>query len=79
MADDWQPISTAPKDQDVLVFCPDARGPQIIIAALVTFVDVDDETITLEDWTDVWMETELEVEPTFWQPLPALPAEALSS
>lgn len=69
----WRDIATAPKDEDILVFSPDARAPGIIVAALLTFVSADDPTDIIEDWHDVWMETNLDVEPTHWMPLPNPP------
>jgi hypothetical protein len=69
----WRPIETAPNGEDILVFCPDAKEPQIVIAALLTFVDCKDETDTEDAWHDVWMETDLDVEPTHWMPLPEPP------
>jgi hypothetical protein len=68
----WQPIETAPHGDDVLVFCPDASEPGIVVAALLTFDDGEGGEAFV-DWHDVWRETELDVEPTHWMPLPSRP------
>jgi hypothetical protein len=60
----WQPIETAPKDANVLVF--DADGPHIGEA----FFDHAES----ECW--VWANGLLVVEPTHWMPLPAAPGAA---
>lgn len=68
----WQPIETVPKGGPVLVYCPDAREPNICIATLNDFTCMETgETVT--DWTDEWLEEGLDVEPTHWQHLPAKP------
>lgn len=70
----WHPISTVPRGVDVLVYCPDAREPQVIIAALLAFDD--GKGGELHEWHDVWFETNLDCEPTHWAKLPRHPGEA---
>lgn len=70
---DWKPIGSAPIGEPILVFCPDAREPHVCIAMLSEFVDAANPEITFTDWTDFWAETNLDVEPVLWAPMPQLP------
>jgi hypothetical protein len=72
----WQPIETAPKDGTVvLLFSPDADGPQIILAQWREYVDADDPTNKLSAWYDYWDEDapEIEVGLTHWHSVPEPP------
>lgn len=72
----WQPIETAPLDEVVLLFSPDAREPGIMIGIRSTFVIPEDDHDRIIEWSDFWEERELDVEPTHWQPLPPKPEAA---
>lgn len=69
----WQPIESAPKNEYVLVFCPDAADhTQIMICGLLVFEGDPDPP----DWYELNAETRpapLDVAPTHWMPLPNRP------
>lgn len=71
----WQPVNSAPGDEPVLLFCPDAREPKIVIGILSTFVDGEGSAVCTE-WGDFWTDRELDVEPSHWAPLPNKPEPA---
>ena len=73
---EWRQINTAPKNEYVLVFCPDAtEGSQIMICGHLVFVgDPDGPT-----WYELNCDARpypLDVEPTHWMPLPNIPLAA---
>jgi hypothetical protein len=61
----WQPIETAPKDKDILLYCPEYKG--IYIGQSWTAYDEE------ENYTYFWVSQIGEVYPTHWQPLPEPP------
>lgn len=67
---EWQPISTAPKNEMILGFFPDADTEIMIVGCLVT--DHPDDS---PDWyhQDDRLGAPLDVEPTHWMPLPEPP------
>lgn len=71
---DWQPISTAPLNEYVLVFCPDAEdGCRIMVCGKLMFEgDPDPPKWYEQNLSDSGHP--LDVEPTRWMPLPAEPA-----
>lgn len=74
---DWQPIKTAPKNEYVLVYCPDAEeSTQIMICGFL----VCDDPADTPDWYELNCSRSgpLDVEPTHWMPLPASPVRAPS-
>jgi hypothetical protein len=68
----WKLIASAPLDEPVLLFSPDAREPGVMIGIRSTFVGADSDDLII-DWSDFWEERELDVEPTHWMPLPERP------
>lgn len=66
---EWQPIETAPRDRDILVFCLDDE-PQVVVAYW----------FEVPEWAG-WMYADDALsglqpegcEPTHWQPLPEPP------
>jgi hypothetical protein len=64
----WQPIETAPRDEPLILFSPDAREPKVCIGSLVRWHDGS------EDWADWWSDHLIDAEPSFWMPLPPPPA-----
>jgi len=70
----WQPIETAPEDECVLIFSPDAREPGVMIGIQSTFVDAKGRDVCTE-WGDYWTEREIDAEPTHWMPLPGRPVQ----
>lgn len=73
MKSNWQPIRTAPKNQYVLVYCPDAEESlRVLIAGLLEFEGDPDGP----DWYEQNPDTRpdpLDVEPTHWMTLPDHP------
>lgn len=70
-ASNWRPIKTAPRDELVLVFCPDADDLSTIM--ICSFM-VSDEPGDEGGWygqSD--FSPQLDVEPTHWMPLPLRP------
>lgn len=71
--DGWREISSAPKNEYVLVFCPDAADyTQIMICGFLESEDPEDDG----DWYELNCDTRpnpFDVEPTHWQPLPDSP------
>lgn len=68
----WQDIVTAPKNEYVLVFCPEASPyTQIMICG---FLIADDPRDT-GDWYELSEErpSPLDVEPSHWMPIPEPP------
>jgi hypothetical protein len=63
----WQPIETAPKDTDVLVFAEDTIG----IAKFYVYVYYKPKGMWAWD-----VEPDHEIHPTHWMPLPAPPEVA---
>lgn len=64
---DWQPIETAPKTTDVLIF---ARG-RIVIAHQNVYGDWSEPN---GDELSIYLETAHECDATHWMPLPKPPA-----
>lgn len=72
----WQPIKTAPKDRDVLLWfrefhlpgpgLVERHHPTIVVGQIVTYPDPDIEP---EWWTDFGYIGE----PSYWMPLPDTP------
>lgn len=71
---EWQPIETAPRNEYVLVFCPDAsEWTQIMICGLLEFEGDPDPP----DWYELNADARpdpLDVGPTHWMPLPERPS-----
>lgn len=68
---DWQTIETAPDNDFVLVFCPDAsEHTRIMICARYIFTDDPHAP----DWCELSTDKSIDVEPTHWMPLPSPPA-----
>lgn len=71
----WQPIITAPKNEYVLVFCPDAADhTQIMICGHLEAQGDPDGP----DWYELNADTRpapLDVDPTHWMPLPDAPTQ----
>lgn len=67
----WQPISTAPKNADVLVFCSDAAVDAQVMVCRFLKTDGDDSG----DWYEQnpTLPEPLDVSPSHWMPLPGLP------
>lgn len=66
---EWLDISTAPKNEYVLVFCPDAEESSRMICGLLVF-EGDPEP---PDWYELNGSKPLDVEPSHWKPLPTSP------
>lgn len=61
----WQPIETAPDNQDVLVYCPDASEEARIMICHFFLGDWHEQNPSIG--------APLDVEPSHWMPLPSLP------
>ncbi len=74
MTDNWQDIDSAPRDGTaILVYCPDADHPNIVLAHWREFVGSPDPG----DWHDWWDDNapSIDTTVTHWQPLPAPPVK----
>lgn len=72
----WQPIETAPKNEYILVFCPDAADyTQIMICGLLEFDGDPDSPVWYELNADTRPDP-LDVEPTHWMALPQKPIKS---
>lgn len=67
----WRPIETAPRNEMVLAFFPDADVEIMIVALLVAVDDPQDTPAWYQQ--DVRLSAPLDVEPTHWMPLPGPP------
>lgn len=64
----WQPIETAPKDTDMLVFDPSYYG--IVIATFYRLHAVTGRPV----WNVAWdRDGDMDIEPSHWMPLPNKP------
>lgn len=73
----WKPIKTPPEDGvAVLVYCPDAIDPKIVLANRLTFEGDPDGS----QWWDVWGDQAASLDddtpPTHWMELPQIPEVA---
>lgn len=70
---EWKPIKSAPKNEYVLVFCPDAADyAKILICGLLEAEDDPSDP----DWYEINCDARpypLDVTPTHWMPLPKAP------
>jgi hypothetical protein len=71
----WKPIDTAPENEPILVWCPEAhRG---LDSAEVVVLYRDEQTGELDFWTNgganAGSDFQIEPSPTHWMPLPAPP------
>ena len=72
---EWQPIETAPKDGDQLVYCSDTN--EQFIAFWSKSIESDDEAWTFGRFrNDVGELCSLVCRPTHWMPLPEPPETA---
>lgn len=70
----WQPIKTAPKDELVLVFFPDADD---LSAIMICSFMVSDEPGDEGSWYgQADLSPQIDIEPTHWMPLPPIPEGA---
>lgn len=72
--DGWQPIDSAPKHQNVLVWREDAGEPWVAQFTDATFYDAENGDPDDEAWFDLAGRYEGVEAPTHWRPLPAPPA-----
>jgi hypothetical protein len=68
MSNGWQPIETAPKDTDVLIYRIARYGPMIPIVAALFHNGEEAGWCTFDHDSD-WIEGK----PTHWMPLPPAP------
>lgn len=70
---EWQPIETAPTNEYVLVYCPDAEEySRILICARLVFEGDTDPP----DWYEINCDVRpnpIDVDATHWMPLPTPP------
>ncbi len=72
---DWEPIETAPKDRQILLFCPGEKGAQQHVGGWAQQLVTGKEAWRFAAY---WKDGEglvcLLCNPTHWQELPAPPA-----
>lgn len=69
---EWQPISTAPRDTPVLLFCPDKYGDMMTVTKLTQnrYYDPYWDLVEIGSYTN---NGDLDTAPTHWMPLPLPP------
>lgn len=74
---EWQSVKTPPEDgMAVLVYCPDAIKPQIVLAKRLTFEGDPDGSQWWDFWDDNADSLSDTTPPTHWMPLPEIPEAA---
>lgn len=65
----WEPIETAPHDDAVLLWSPDAREHGVMVGYHSDVGGPDD----CEAWIDFWTDVAIDAWPTHWMPIPGVP------